>query len=128
MLTLLAALLISCGSKPPDFGNRNSGGSSRGLFSSEGKQQLFLPCAAKARWSWSKAYPNDADWQRVQPLFDASCDKEEDPYCGLVYMEVDGRVSEPGHYGPAGKYEREIVVAQIHYASLDIPADCKRQP
>ncbi len=87
---------------------------------------MFSPCATKANWWWSKAYPNDTDWQKVEPLFDASCDKDEDPYCGLVYMEVDGAVSEPGKYGHLGAYEREIKVAQIHHASLDIPADCKR--
>lgn len=118
--------LTSCHGKPPDFGHVNKSSTSRGLFFAGFEQHSFMPCAADETWWWGKAYPTDPDWLMVDDLFDDSCDPEEDPYCGLVYMEVDGSVSEPGQYGHLGQYERELIVSRVYYASVDVPAGCKR--
>jgi hypothetical protein len=117
--------LAACRGRPADFGHENQGASSRGLFRSSAGQYSMMPCGTNETWSWGKAYPNDPDWHGVAPLFDDSCDEEEDPYCGLVYMEVDGTVSESGSHGYEGRYQREMVVSQVHYASVRVPTDCR---
>ena len=130
LLCLAAASVLgltACHSRPPDFGHAGRSATSRGLFFAGAELQSFTPCGADVTWWWTKAYPNDPDWLKVDDLFDDSCDSDEDPYCGLVYMEVDGSVSEPGRYGHNGQYEREIMVSRVYYASLTIPAGCTRQ-
>jgi len=43
-----------------------------------------------------------------------------------VYAGMAVSISAPGHYGHAGKYERELEMLQIHEASPTWPADCSK--
>ena len=43
-----------------------------------------------------------------------------------VFAGMTVAISSPGHYGHAGKYERELVMLQIHEASSTGPEDCAK--
>jgi hypothetical protein len=125
LAAVIAPCVIACHSRPADYGHPSRDANFRGVLSYGFEHSGFIPCGSKDVWWWDIENPDDAAWLHVDALHDRSCEISGDPYCGLVYAELDASLSPPGHYGHLGMYDRLMIVSRVRYASLTIPGQCE---
>jgi hypothetical protein len=94
-------------------------------------QASFQVCGAPRtkRW-WLVGTIGTEGWKQVSAILDAQpgCDGEAPCHLQEAYVELDGKLSAPGSYGPLGMYERQLDPTRFMSASRVSPTECLQPP
>jgi hypothetical protein len=136
---LSTVLLVAC--RHQDVGRPQSeapeqAAQFRGFMRLGPEQMSFQPCGTprRGRWWWeleskAAAWEEVPGWLSAKEILDAQprCDLDTIP-CELqeVYAELDGLLTEAGHFGHMGAYERELTVTRVLRASRLATMPCSQ--
>jgi hypothetical protein len=137
----LALIFVCCASAPEQRGSA-SDAQFRGFIRWGPEQESFQPCgvAWRHRWWLDREQQERAlaerqqrrralaeTWRLAEDVLNAqpSCDfvpcRDQ-----TVYVELDGDLSEPGHYGHMDEYERNLSPTRIRYAARTARGSCSQ--
>ena len=135
----LALILVCCASAPEQRGSA-LGAQFRGFIRWGPEQESFQPCGVAHRHRWwldreqDERAPAERQQRRralaetwmlaedvlnAQPVCDSAPCKHQE-----VYVELDGDLTEPGHYGHMDQYERALSPTRIRYAARSARGSC----
>jgi hypothetical protein len=129
-LAVVVACLLGCRERPLEA--KASGPQFRGFIRLGPEQVSFQPCGASRshRWWFNSAAPDESPpetWSLASDILKAQphCDVGTMP-CRLqeVYVEMDGKPTEPGRLGHMGAYERSLDLVRVHHASRNARGEC----
>jgi len=133
---LAVALLLAgatCGCARPTR-QPTAKGQYRGFLRLGPESMTLQPCDTPERSEWWWDFEaGSGGWKGVEGGIMAESVLDAQPRCDLytlpcewqeVYVEIDGRLSEKGHFGHMGGYERELIVKKVWYASLSARGPC----
>jgi hypothetical protein len=107
--------------------SRAERGRLRGYVRRGPEEVTFHPCGSREGWWISVNRPHG--WLTVEHVLASQ------PGCNLMnagncvpqeaFIEGDGQVTAPGHYGHMGMYQREVRLSRIHWADRGPRGTCR---
>jgi hypothetical protein len=126
-LILLATPLAGCPRPMPPPSGKPGVGTIRGYVRLGPEEESFQRCGDTTADTMWLGEGRDETWAPVSKILGAQpeCDLDTIP-CDHqeAYVELDGTISEPGHYGHMEMYNRELRPRRVTYAARTAPTDC----
>ena len=101
---------------------RNAPATFKGLWTLNFEVSAFVPCGSYERWWLGATHESTLHAQLKAVAGEGSLVEHGHPQ--PVYIEVRGRVSEPGHFGHLGAYSRDLEVSAANVVRLPSASDC----